>query len=221
MQSRIDSEVHIFDCDGVILNSNRLKLEALKDTLEAVNCAPAFVRWATEEFRVNFGRTRAKHFEVFSRCNDISDFNFTFDMAENALEIYGKKVMDLYEKCDIITETGDYISQLSSIRDVWVVSASDQSELRGVLPHKVKCIKSSHVFGGPISKKDNIRKVMELVGGGQFCFYGDAVQDAKAALENGVRFIGLTKYAASPSTLKDFCRKEGLDFYDNCLEVKG
>ena len=75
MQSKASSDVHIFDCDGVILDSNRLKLEALRSALETVSCPPAFVDWAIKEFRVNFGRTRVEHFDVFTLYNEISEIS--------------------------------------------------------------------------------------------------------------------------------------------------
>ena len=42
--------IHMFDCDGVILDSNDLKVIALKAALESVGSPIEFVIWAIEEF---------------------------------------------------------------------------------------------------------------------------------------------------------------------------
>ncbi len=53
-----DRPLHIFDCDGVILNSNSLKISALRSALEYIDSPDFFIDWAEEEFRLNFGRAR-------------------------------------------------------------------------------------------------------------------------------------------------------------------
>ena len=55
----------IFDCDGVILNSNSLKQSALRSALTLIGVPSAFIDWAVNDFRMNFGKTRINHFKSF------------------------------------------------------------------------------------------------------------------------------------------------------------
>jgi len=50
-------------------------------------------------------------------------------------------------------------------------------------------------------------------------FYGDSVQDAKAAMNSGIHFFGLTKYSADSEALKKFCKSNDLQCYIDCLQV--
>ena len=109
--------------------------------------------------------------------------------------------------------------QDSTDTQIIVVSASDQSELRKILPSKIPGIAESNIFGGPASKNDNLSKVISQNRDQKIIFYGDAVQDAKAAMITGVFFIGLTQYGADPLALKTFCISHGLKYFLNCAEV--
>ena len=49
------SVVHIFDCDGVLLDSNQAKIKALTIAMKTVSCPDEYIEWASQEFRQNFG----------------------------------------------------------------------------------------------------------------------------------------------------------------------
>lgn len=58
-------EVYIFDCDGVILDSNHLKIEAMKNALEAHFSAQDLTEACVDYFRHNFGKSRFHHVAHF------------------------------------------------------------------------------------------------------------------------------------------------------------
>ncbi len=220
MQYRRQSDLHIFDCDGVILNSNNLKIAALQSSLEFIEAPSSFIDWATHEFRTNFGRTRAKHFETFLRYAESKGILMDQEDINVSMQRYSENVVKLYKDCDVISETNDYIKKLPLSSLIFVVSASDQAELRSVLPDKCARLYSSHIYGGPVSKVENINNVMCTTGLNEASFYGDSVQDAKAAIDCGVKFCGLLKYSADKQALQDFCISKNLEFYTSCLELK-
>ena len=65
MQSSRAERIHLFDCDGVLLDSNNLKVEALADALFTVGASKEFIDLAIKTFRQNFGKSRLKHFKAF------------------------------------------------------------------------------------------------------------------------------------------------------------
>ena len=130
--------VHIFDCDGVILDSNFLKIKAMEQTLHLIGVPTDIVSRCIHVFRGNFGRTRAKHFAKFSEIfsqHGRSDLSSKLVDAEAA---YSSKVQNLYPRSEIIDETVRYIDSISLTKKIYLVSASDQSELRHILPQRLQ-----------------------------------------------------------------------------------
>jgi phosphoglycolate phosphatase-like HAD superfamily hydrolase len=205
--------LHIFDCDGVLLDSNTAKVEALRDVFISIGAPIPFVNWAVEEFRTNFGRPRKQHFDKFRLYAGIDGFQLSPAKSLQAYKKYSESVEFLYGYSNVIEETLSFILELSANDQIFVVSASDQSELQKILPTKIHILKKENIFGGPTTKLKNIHQVMEIANTKNAIFYGDAVQDAKASLAAGIAFIGLSKYAADSSALELFCAENQL----NCI----
>ena len=204
-----DGKVHVFDCDGVILDSNESKLFALKATLTYLGCPDLFIIWAVEEFRCNFGRTRTAHFQVFTKHRCTSGFILDESLQSDFLDYYGRKVRELYVSCPIIDETYLFLTQ-RPVSAIYVVSASDQGELRELLPLRIEGIDPEKIYGGPSEKFQNLLKVADIVELKNMNFYGDSMQDALAAKKTGVSFVGLTKYSADKKSLQRYCSENRL-----------
>ena len=211
--------LHIFDCDGVLLDSNIAKVEALRKVLISIGAPITFVNWALEEFRANFGRTRKQHFDVFMLYEGVNGFELTPEKSFQAIKRYSESVELLYEHCSVIDETLSFILELSADDQIFVVSASDQAELRKILPSRIPILKKENIFGGPSIKLKNINQVMEIAGTKNAIFYGDAVQDARASMAAGIAFLGLSKYAADSSALEFFCAENELNCVSSLSEV--
>lgn len=202
--------IHIFDCDGVVLDTNYAKVEAIKQSLNKINSPAAIVSNCVEIFRVNFGKTRSEHFKNFA---DIFSKYGRQDLLQKIAEaeaIYTAKVQDLYVHSDVVNETSLHIKALNWNNKLYVVSASDQAELRNVLREKMKYFLEENIFGGPTSKVKNISNILRSHEPCETVLYGDSVQDAKAALATGIGFVGLMKYSADPIGLSEFCSQNGL-----------
>ena len=204
--------IHIFDCDGVLLNSNGAKIEALCESLKLVGCPVEFIEWAAIEFRKNFGRTRKQHFYQFKKKLLLNDYLIDPRVIDEAFSIYSERVVYLYGSCDVIEETLSFILMNIDRDNLFVVSASDEVELKNILPERIPEIKKENIFGGPTSKIENLDRVKKIIGSGELFFYGDAVQDAKAAAYAGAEFLALTKYSADSDTLKEYCSNKGLRY---------
>ncbi len=75
-------DVYIFDCDGVILDSNQLKIDAMKKALIKFFGDDHKIAECVEYFKRNFGTSRFHHVEHF--VNEI--FMFSGDEKNNAYE---------------------------------------------------------------------------------------------------------------------------------------
>lgn len=215
----VDRKYHAFDCDGVLFDSNALKVKALGNTLLSLGSPNEFVKWALEEFRINFGRTRADHFDAFLQHETVGGYSMDPLSVDLAIEHYSKQVEVLYLSCPLIEESIAYLSLNVPYGNSFVVSASSQVELRAVLPARVPEFSEERIFGGPVKKVKNLQEIALQVGVEDMVFYGDSVQDAKVAMEVGVLFIGLAKFSADPQGLKRFCSDNGLICFDTCSEI--
>lgn len=219
MSSISKKAIHLFDCDGVILDSNKLKIKALQFSLESAGCPNEFVDWATNHFRENFGITRSQHFKFFERNDSFTNFTFTPEMSTAVMSLYGKNVKSLYLECEIIEETHKYLLGLPSDQPIFVVSASDQMELKSILPIRIPRLNSANIFGGPTKKEVNVKAILDIHGSEGAVLYGDSVKDGLAAETNNIQFCGLTKYSADPESLISYCKKRKSDLFEHCLQV--
>lgn len=219
MRFKTDIIAHVFDCDGVLLDSNEAKIKALFFALKTVDCPENFICWAVKEFRQNFGRSRKKHFDVFRNFKGIPNYLFSAQDSELALKIYTDKVIDLYGSCDVISETLDYLKKIYDRQKIYVVSASDEVELKKILPFRIPTISLHNIYGGPTSKIDNIKRLLTRIPCEQIMFYGDAIEDARVSIATGIPFIGLTKYSANSCAFEEFCVSENLNVVGHLNEV--
>jgi len=219
MRFEADIIAHVFDCDGVLLDSNQAKIEALSIALKTVGCPDNFICWAAQEFRRNFGRTRKKHFDVFQNFKGIPNYHLGNHDAELAAKIYTDQVVDLYAGCDVISESLDYLAKIYDQQSIYVVSASNEIELKTILPSRIPAISTDNIYGGPTSKIDNINRLLRRIPCKQMMFYGDAIQDAKASIATGIPFIGLSKYSADSRAFEKFCVSENLNVVGHLNEV--
>ena len=213
-------DIHLFDCDGVLLDSNELKVQAVENALYATGCPKAFVDRATAEFKMNFGRTRIDHFNSFKAFGLPNGFDFSDALVADATNIYSKEVVALYKSCNRIESAAQFISKIAPDKKIFVVSASDQRELREILPFHFPQICISQIYGGPASKIENIELIRKRYEGGPMVLYGDSIQDAKAAMRHKIGFIGLTRYAADASGMSRFCREMDLPIFEGLEQVK-
>lgn len=202
--------IHIFDCDGVILDSNFLKIKAMEQTLHLIGVPTGIASSCIDMFRGNFGRTRAKHFAKFS---EIFSQHGRSDLSPNLVDAeatYSSKVQNLYPRSKIIDETVRYIDTINLTKKMYVVSASNELELRHILPQRLQYFSEENILGGPITKVDNILNILKLNNSSTAILYGDSTHDAMAALATGIDFVGLKKYSADPAGLSEFCSKHEL-----------
>jgi phosphoglycolate phosphatase-like HAD superfamily hydrolase len=164
----------IFDCDGVILNSNKIKTDAFYDSVKKFghNEATQLVNYHIK----NGGLSRYKKFEHFFK-NILILEEFEYEYKE-ALRIFSSIVRENLEKCDISSGLYRLFAEKNN-QDWAVVSGSDQIELRELFK-KRNLIKFFNlgVFGSPRSKEKLIQdELADLVSEDSVAFIGDSKLD--------------------------------------------
>jgi len=192
----ISYDTVIFDFDGVIVDSNNLKLRAMKETLQIYdkNIVDEFLN----DFKGNFGTQRKEHFVNFYYnylCNS-NFFEVFFDVHEKK---YSRHVTEYYRGVSLTTGIINLLQCLykNSI-PCHIVTAGDVKQVNEVLKKKSLEKFFLSTTGTPKSKVENINKIFSTFKNkGSMLFIGDALADLKAAMELDIDFLFVDRYSFS------------------------
>jgi len=211
MDQLFDYNVYIFDCDGVLLDSNSSKITAMRKTLESIDCIEGGIDSAVKYFKENFGRSRYHHVEEFLRNHLlIRQFPYvnTLNLEHQILDRYSLEVTNLYKSSPIVPYVEKVLGKISNNK--FVASGSEQAQLRDALSCRNLAHYFKGIFGSPVKKVDIVREIVKAsstVLDKHIVMIGDSVADLEAAHSNGIDFIGITKYSNAPNALIDRCRE--------------
>ena len=182
----------IFDCDGVILNSNTIKSEGFRfSTLKyGINKVDKFI----EYHKNNGGISRYVKFKYFLEVINNKESSNT--ELEELLKAYKSYILDRLLTCEI----ANGLIQLRSItnQSKWLVaSGGDEEELRKIFKlRNIDNLFESGIFGSPTSKQEIIRRE---IGRNNIIFpalfIGDSKLDYKCSQETEMDFIFLSKWS--------------------------
>lgn len=185
-----DYKTIVFDCDGVVLNSNKVKTSAFFQTAlrYGEGAASALVDYHIE----NGGVSRYHKFTYFLEniVKDLSDASL-----QQLLQDYALNVRVGLLECDIaprIKELRAFTAQSNWL----IVSGGDQKELRDIF--RIRGL-SSLFDGGIYGSPDNKEYIMarEIDKGniaGSALFIGDSKYDYAAAKAVGIDFLFVDKW---------------------------
>jgi len=215
--------VIVFDCDGVLLDSNNFKTGLFEEVLKAKGFPDREIEAFSRYQRTNFGISRYRLFQA------VIDGQFGMRRApslNSLLEEFGRRCRERYA---IQPETPDLRPALeraaADSRALYVVSGSDEIELREVLQKRQLDGYFAAVFGSPKSKSDNLWRVREhrVANGGvssePMVFIGDALADLQAATEASIDFVFMAKYSNVRPKLTDEVTRLGWKLIEDLSEL--
>lgn len=185
----------VFDLDGVILDSNGFKLEAMRAALGRYDAAAAEA--FLDEFRANFGRTRREHFLAFYNQYLAPDSGFEAFYDEAARD-YASRVAERYATAPLCDGAAAFIHGLSQSGHVlYVVSGTMTGEAQTAMEGKGLATAFKAILGGPVRKIDHVRAIRHAQRRSDrpSLLIGDAAEDARVAHECGMHFLFAEKYA--------------------------
>jgi len=203
-------KVAIFDCDGVILNSNRVKSDAFSMALssEDETLVDEFIQYHQE----NGGVSRYIKFEYFFK-NIKKCSNYEFDL-KMALKRYANLSKKGLLECEEIPGVRD-ILQYFNEKNVpcYVASGGDQNEVISVLKKRKLFSYFKCVYGSPLSKVENLaiidaKRELKLPG----VFFGDARSDFLASKRFDLKFVFISGFSEWKQGLK-FCEDNNMTIY--------
>jgi phosphoglycolate phosphatase-like HAD superfamily hydrolase len=204
----------IFDCDGVVLDSNIVKTEAFYKV--ALPYGERAADSLVEYHKENGGISRYKKFEVF--LENIVGTKLKRIELNKLLDEYAQQVRSGLLSCQI--SPGLEKLRHSSDSKWFVVSGGDQSELRDIFrKRKISSYFDGGIFGSPDTKtlilsremgKENI-KLPAL-------FIGDSKYDYQVSSAVNMDFVFVYDWT-EVDLWAEFCNKNNLDYISNisCL----
>jgi phosphoglycolate phosphatase-like HAD superfamily hydrolase len=194
----------VFDCDGVILDSNKVKAQAF--FVAALPYGEGFARALVAYNQSHGGISRYIKFRYF--LEEIVGCPAEPPALERLLKVYASEVRAGLLSCSVAPR----LSELRCLNQSrWlVVSGGDQSELREVFDaRKLTAIFDGGIFGSPDSK-DAIMK-REIQSGNispPTLFIGDSAYDHSVASDAGVDFAFLSAWSEFTGW-KEYQREHG------------
>lgn len=212
-----DYDVVIFDCDGVILNSNTLKIEAMRNALFSVKLAEVEVEKCTAFFAENFGKSRFYHIDYFA--------NHLLNIKEESVEQFKTQLLANYsQQCKslyLVADVTPFIIALmnKSAATHYVASGSEQEELRSVFKQRQLDSHFNAIYGSPDKKTDLVTRILNKHPKAKAVMIGDAVSDLEAAKDNNIDFIFYRPLSNVKEKMNTLCRQFNYPSIDSFKEV--
>lgn len=183
-----DYDVYIFDCDGVILNSNQLKIKAMMNTLDFFSFNKNDIGICLDYFSKNFGMSRFHHVDVFCDVFLKIPRSKADNVKNEIITIFSHQCKSLYLNADLTPGFIDFVNSLNGFK--YVASGSEQEELRWVFSKRGISDYFNDIFGSPTHKSDLVNCILKKHQDANLIMFGDAVSDFKSADNNNIDFIG-------------------------------
>ena len=204
----------VFDCDGVILNSNKVKTLAFYEVARRFGEEPAL---ELAEFNRAFGGvSRHKKFNHFVDFI-LPSFGFTFS-AEEKEELIGTLIADFGRVVEEKLVSCEITNGLPKLKEytplaIWAVASGGlQSELRSVFEKRgITQFFQGGVYGSPRDKLEIVKDIVSKYVFESGLLIGDTRYDCSVAEDCGLDFILLTKWS------EQFC--DSLATYPKCVGV--
>lgn len=207
----------VFDCDGVILNSNKIKTKAFYDVAKVYGHKPA---QALKDYHVqNGGISRYAKFEYL--LTHILGKSINQTELNCLLENFSTEVKNALLTCEVVKGLEELRANTTHAK--WlIVSGGDQAELREVFAQRgLDKLFDGGVFGSPDTKDIILEREIKnqtIIRPG--LFLGDSKYDYQSATQAGLDFVFISQWTEvedwhSWATGKDIvCVQSLLDFAD-------
>jgi len=183
----------VFDCDGVVLNSNQLKIQAYYDVAIKFGANKSQAQALVDHHVKLGGISRYPKFEYFLR--EIMQQALTELAMQDLLESFTVEVKRLLTDCEISPYLADVRN--NNMHAKWmIISGGDQLELRDIFQQRgIDKMFGGGIFGSPDNKDSILARELEAGNIVQpALFIGDSRYDHQASTNAGLDFVFLSAW---------------------------
>ncbi len=199
-------DVIILDCDGVIFDSNSLKIDAFRKVLSQYNAR--VVKDFISYFKNNFGTSRYSLVKVFIEFFLKEEFDEI--KYKDILKRYGQECVDLYKDAEFTVHLIEFLNKHKN-KYLYVASGGDDLELKSVFIQRHIAQYFKGIYGSPVQKTEIVRNICNQNLNKRILMIGDAKSDMLASQDNDIDFIFMKDFSASQEMKEDV----GLTTIDN------
>lgn len=211
------TDIVIFDCDGVIFDSNNLKIQAMRESLELMKFDKAVIEDCCDFFSSNFGKSRYFHVKHFVENLLPIEQHQHEGCYSKILNEYANRCKTLYLEAPLTPGIEKFLISLDV--KCYIASGSDECELKGVFKARNLTKYFSGIFGSPTAKTQIVRRIVEENKGTTCLMIGDASSDLSAALDNGIAFCAYVPFSNVRDSLIKETKLQGFPFIDSWGEL--
>ena len=183
-----DIDAVFFDFDGVLVESNEVKIDAFRRLYEPFGTD--VVDQVIAEHVRHEGVSRVVKLERFHRefLGIVLDEDGLADLAQT----YSEMVEDVVVACDAVPGAVEALDVWAKHCPLYVVSGTPQDELRRIAQRRGLDGYFATVFGSPRVKPDIVGDELSRIGvqADRVLFVGDSLTDYDCAVAVGTRFLG-------------------------------
>ncbi len=207
----------VFDCDGVVLDSNALKTEAYFRTAKKLGATDAQAQ-ALVDYHVSLGGISRYHkFDYYIR--EIMLQPVTEVAIQALLDDFSKELETGLMQCDLAKGIFDLHAATPNAN--WMIlSGGDQQEIRTLFAkRKIDYMFDGGLFGSPDNKDEVLAR--EIANDNiqlPALFLGDSKYDFEAANRAGLDFIFLSDWTEVPDW-QEFCASNQLTILRNIAQL--
>jgi len=202
----------VFDFDGVLVDSNRIKREAYHRAFDGVGAGDAIARCLSEQPQAHrFSQIRNIVLQLMADGRLRKSMN-----PHRYVARYGAEYTRVCEmetaRCDEIVGASSVLPVLAADYPLYINSSTWEPSLRRVVERRGWGGFFRDILGAPHCKVENLQSVMlrEAADAEEVVFVGDGNGDHEAAISSGCKFVGIR------NELNTF-RQRGIESLDDLL----
>ena len=178
----------IFDFDGVIIESVKVKGEAFQDIFHNIN--PTLKKKIYNHHIQNGGMTRTEKIKIYLEWVTGKEPNTK--ILKKFVENFGNLVLEKILNVPDVIGCIQFLKKYKSIINFHIVSATPEKELKFILKNRGLNNFFDLTYGSPNTKITNIKMIMEKkkLNIKECLMIGDSINDFKAATACNIKFWG-------------------------------
>ncbi|WP_298637072.1 HAD hydrolase-like protein [uncultured Umboniibacter sp.] len=212
MHPLFEYDLVIFDCDGVILDANQLKIAAMERAVLKHGFSVSEAADCKQYFSENFGKSRFHHVRYFVENILPVQPSSAEEVYQSIIDEFAAQCRESYADAPI---TPGFEVMLNKLTDKKAVaSGSEQQELRALFANRGMSQHYENILGSPTAKNDNVATLLAEIPHSRAVMVGDAVADYEAAQANGIDFIAYVPYSNVPKRMKALAAEQNFPCLD-------